>query len=306
MSGTEASRPRSSVVMPTHDRQDLLHRSIGSVRSQTFGNWELIVVDDGSRDDTRRIVSKMGDPRIAYVWQENSGVSAARNHGISLARGEYIAFLDDDDEYLPEHLAVLDRELSALGDPVCLAYTLAYQSEGGERSPIETPVGSRESPIVLGANPETSSIAIHSSLLRHHRFDVTIKRHEDAELWGRIALTAPVVRVEARTAIVHVHPGERLSQGLDAAGLLEMRRTYDYIDSTRSRRVAIPRSAMRRKRRSIELGLAYHYAKEAHRLKSLRTLIRIVRADPRVLRDHRLWKAVGLLSPMSHRSERDV
>lgn len=306
MSVTEAPRPRFSVVIPTHNRQELLHRSIGSVRAQTFGNWELIVVDDGSSDETRRVVSEIGDSRIFYVWQENSGVSAARNHGISLARGDYIGFLDDDDEYLPEHLAVLDRELSARGNPVCLAYTLAYRSEGGERTPIETPVGSRESPIVLGANPGTPSIAIHRNILRHHRFDVAIKCHDDAELWGRIALAAPVVRVESRTVVLHAHPGERLSGGLDVAGLLEMRRTYDYIDSTRSRRVAIPRSAMRRKRRSIELGLAYRYAKQAHRLTSLRTLIRIVRADPRVIRDDRLWRIVRLLGPIGHRSQPDA
>jgi glycosyltransferase involved in cell wall biosynthesis len=306
MTETHTSLPRFSVVMPTYSRQDLLHRSIGSVQSQTFGNWELIVVDDGSTDETRRVVLEMGDPRTSYVWQENSGVSAARNHGISLARGEYIAFLDDDDEYLPEHLAVLDRELRARGDPECLAYTLAYRSEGGERFPVETPVGSRESPIVLGANPATPSIAIHRSILRNYRFDVTIKCHEDAELWGRIALAAPVVRVESRTVLLHVHAGERLSEGLDVGGLLEMRRTYDYIDATRSRRVAIPRSAMRRKRRSIELGLAYRYGTEARRLQALRSLLRILRVDPRVVRDHRFWTAVRLLNPVRHHSRRDA
>ena len=98
--------PLVTVVIPTFDRARLLSRSISSVIAQTFSNWELIVVDDGSTDDTAAIVRQWQNecPTIRYIRQDNQGVGAARNLGVSEARGFYIACLDSDDEYLPIHL----------------------------------------------------------------------------------------------------------------------------------------------------------------------------------------------------------
>lgn len=93
-----------SVIIPTYNRADLLPRAIGSVVNQTFGDFELIVVDDGSTDSTREVVGNFcrADSRIRYIHQENSGSPAApRNVGIQQATGRYIAFLDHDDEWLP-------------------------------------------------------------------------------------------------------------------------------------------------------------------------------------------------------------
>lgn len=99
-----ASSPRVSVIIPTYNRSGYLSQAIGSVVAQTYGDWEAIIIDDGSTDDTATVVVAMGDPRIRYYRQENAGRSAARNRGLELARGEFIAFLDDDDLYLPRKL----------------------------------------------------------------------------------------------------------------------------------------------------------------------------------------------------------
>lgn len=96
-----------SVIIPTYNRADLLPRTIRSVLAQTFRGWELLVVDDGSTDDTHRVVASFQhlDARIKYVRQTNSGAPARpKNTGIRHARGEYIAFLDHDDEWFPEKL----------------------------------------------------------------------------------------------------------------------------------------------------------------------------------------------------------
>lgn len=92
-----------SVVVPTYNRAYCVGRAIDSVRKQTHKNWELIVVDDGSTDDTAAFVSKQygSDPRIRYIHQTNAGVSAARNTGINAARGNFVAFLDSDDVWKP-------------------------------------------------------------------------------------------------------------------------------------------------------------------------------------------------------------
>ena len=97
--------PFFSIIIPTYNRAHVIMRPIDSVLRQTFEDWELIIVDDGSTDDTKSIIESYHDNRIRYVWQENQERSAARNHGIALAKGEWICFLDSDDDYYPNHLA---------------------------------------------------------------------------------------------------------------------------------------------------------------------------------------------------------
>lgn len=105
--------PKVSIITPTYNRTDMLGQAIQSVLDQDFTAWELIVVDDGSRDPTREIVAGFTDPRIRYIYQENKGLPGARNTGIRNARGQYIAFLDSDDLFLShklmEETATLDR-----------------------------------------------------------------------------------------------------------------------------------------------------------------------------------------------------
>ncbi len=100
-------RPAVSVIIPTFNRAELLPRAIESVIAQTHDDWEIVVVDDGSTDDTRAVVGdyarRIGD-RFRSVLQENRGASAARNRGIEASRGSFIAFLDSDDEFIPTKL----------------------------------------------------------------------------------------------------------------------------------------------------------------------------------------------------------
>jgi glycosyltransferase involved in cell wall biosynthesis len=97
--------PRVSIILPTYNRAAFLPQAFDSIRSQTFTDWELIVVDDGSTDETETIVRQWNIPQgIRYVKQANQGPSAARNAGLDLAFGEYIAFFDSDDLWLPHHL----------------------------------------------------------------------------------------------------------------------------------------------------------------------------------------------------------
>jgi glycosyltransferase involved in cell wall biosynthesis len=94
-----------SVVLPTFNRGYCLERAIRSVLGQTYPDWELIVVDDGSTDDTQAVLESFKDPRIrVFRHSVNRGVAAARNTGLAAARGEFIAFLDSDDEWRPDKL----------------------------------------------------------------------------------------------------------------------------------------------------------------------------------------------------------
>lgn len=91
-----------SIIIPTFNRAYTLENAISSVLDQSAANWELIIVDDGSTDNTQKVIEKhLSDERIQYFFQENSGVSVARNKGVELSRGDYVIFLDSDDRFLP-------------------------------------------------------------------------------------------------------------------------------------------------------------------------------------------------------------
>lgn len=104
--------PFFSVVIPVFNRARKLRTALESVLAQTEQDFEVLVIDDGSSDDPASVVAAIADPRMRCVRQENRGAGAARNHGIDLARGRFVAFLDSDDRFLPDHLATMRRLLN--------------------------------------------------------------------------------------------------------------------------------------------------------------------------------------------------
>jgi glycosyltransferase involved in cell wall biosynthesis len=115
--------PFFSIIIPTYNRAEELKRSLESVLSQTFTDFEVIVVDDGSTDNTSATVRSFKDMRVHYIYHQNSERSATRNTGMKAAEGNYICFLDSDDTYLPEHLAVLKATIDDRSQPVAMFKT---------------------------------------------------------------------------------------------------------------------------------------------------------------------------------------
>lgn len=97
-----------SIIIPTYNRANVVSRAIQSVFNQTFQDFEIIVVDDGSKDNTKEVVNRITDPRIRYIYQMNQGSNPARNNGILNAKGNYVSFLDSDDEWMP---TMLEKQL---------------------------------------------------------------------------------------------------------------------------------------------------------------------------------------------------
>ncbi|MEP9410713.1 MAG: glycosyltransferase family 2 protein [Candidatus Brocadia sp.] len=116
--------PKVSVVIPTYNRPEFLSSAIASVLNQTFQDFEIIVVDDGSKDNTPEVVNRLNNKKIKYIRNEiNKGEAGARNTGIMNSNSEYIAFLDDDDEWLPEKLALQVDLLKNSPTKVGVVYT---------------------------------------------------------------------------------------------------------------------------------------------------------------------------------------
>ncbi len=197
-----------SIIIPTYNRAHILPRTIASVLAQTYTNWECIIVDDGSTDNTKELIASYTYPRITYIYQTNAERSAARNNGIRLAQGEYICFLDSDDEYLPEHLEVLEREIFNIKSPIqAMYFTNAVFAQSGSMWKPEFPklrLGYTldymlDNPII------PARVCIHSHILQHIQFREDIVIVEDQVLWSTIAMHYPVYHIREYTVRYHLH-----------------------------------------------------------------------------------------------------
>jgi glycosyltransferase involved in cell wall biosynthesis len=128
-------RPFFSVVIPVYDRADMLGDALHSVLAQSFQDFEIIVVDDGSHDDPERVVRAIDDRRIRFIRQDNRGGGAARNLGIDMARANFVALLDSDDRFLPRHLETMKVLVDGRAD--ILAYAPVIADRGRSRTIVK-------------------------------------------------------------------------------------------------------------------------------------------------------------------------
>lgn len=116
-----------SIITPTYNRALLLPKAIQSITGQTYHNWEFIIIDDGSTDNTEEVVKKyLTDPRVRYIKKENTGGAHSRNYGASLATGDFITFLDSDDEALPRWLETVNSHLQDDTGMACVGAIKAF------------------------------------------------------------------------------------------------------------------------------------------------------------------------------------
>lgn len=180
-----------SVVIPTHNRVDLLPRAIDSVLNQTYKDLEVIVVSDGSIDNTDVLMQKYDrNGRVRYInYTPAKGGNYARNTGINAAKGEYVAFLDDDDEWLPMKI---ERQVALMeaDNEVGLVYTgikCIYVNEGISYSFMPTLRGDLSKKILFrNYIGSTSSVMLRRSLCRACRFDENLQARQDFDLWIKV------------------------------------------------------------------------------------------------------------------------
>jgi glycosyltransferase involved in cell wall biosynthesis len=125
---THNDSPLVSVILCTYNRAHLVKRAIASVLTQSYRNWELIIIDDGSADDTGQVVMPVvkSNPRIMYFYHANQGLARSRNIGITLASGEYTTFLDSDDEYRENHLSIRMKAMENKPSPALIYGGIEY------------------------------------------------------------------------------------------------------------------------------------------------------------------------------------
>jgi len=232
-----------SVIIPTFNRAQLLDRALTSVYAQKpceyFSTIEVIVVDDGSRDNTAALVAEKF-PQANYLYQENLGVSAARNKGLAAASGEWLALLDSDDEWLPHKLATQFSNLNEAGLLVCHTEEIwvrngvrvnqmnKHKKAGGD-------VFERCLPL-CAMSP--SSIVLHRSIFEQvGEFDESLPACEDYDLWLRIAANYKVAYVEEPCIIKYGGHDDQLSRafwGMDRFRVIALAKLLRQASSTDS------------------------------------------------------------------------
>ena len=188
-----------SIIIPTHNRCHLLLRALHSVFAQSYQNFEVIIVDDGSSDATRTLVQTRYH-RCHYIYQPHKGVSAARNRGIQQAKGQWLAFLDSDDEWLPTKLQEQITAVSQQPDYKNRSYRVnamkKHAKSGGWIFEKCLPL--------CAISP--SSVVIHSSVFKHvGLFNESLPACEDYDLWLRICAHYPVLFLER--ALIYKYGG---------------------------------------------------------------------------------------------------
>jgi glycosyltransferase involved in cell wall biosynthesis len=213
--------PRVSVVIPLYNRAHTIERALGSVARQSFGDFEIVVVDDASRDGGAEKIAGF-DPRLRILRHPaNRGAAAARNTGIKAAQGDYVAFLDSDDEWLPEKLGtqmgVLDR---GRHDAAVTAFIL-IDERSGRREVVRAPFrGDPRRSLLLGCavSPGSTLIGRRDYFLDGRLFDEQLRRLEDWDWLLAYVRERDLALIDEPLAIIH---GNAAAHGADVLAALK-------------------------------------------------------------------------------------
>ncbi len=213
-------KPSVSVIIPTYNRGWTLRAAVDSVLTQTYRDFELIVVDDGSTDDTVEILPPYG-PDIQVLRQANAGVSAARNTGVRSAKGAFIAFLDSDDRWFPDKLGVQVDFFASHPEAVICQTEETWIRKGKRVNPKK--VHQKPSGHIFKASLALCLVSPSAVMLRKALFDEiggfdeTLPACEDYDLWLRVSARYPVHLVQTPLIIKNGGHADQLSRmpGLD-------------------------------------------------------------------------------------------
>jgi len=295
--------PAVSVIIPTYNRAHLLNQALDSVAAQTFRDYEIIVIDDGSNDQTRDSVAGRREP-IRYHWQANQGVAEARNHALRLTHSEFVAFLDSDDLWEP---AFLQRAITRLREhpDEALVYT-DFVSTDVDGKPLrghrKTPHGGSVTASLFASTfIHTSAVVARAHIIRDAGgFDGRLTHNEDYDLWLRLSLRHRFGLIPEPLCRRRCHPFSLSRAGCQPETLLTKAELLDsFYQHGGGREWISPKTARRR------LGKLYYTAGKrflkAHRPReAVPILRRAIQLNPLRLRNY-LWY---LLAFIPRRSEK--
>lgn len=207
-----------SVIIPCYNRANVVMHAIESVFQGNNTGAEVVVVDDGSTDNLKQVIERMGNPHVRYIRQDNKGANAARNNGIDHARGEFVAFLDSDDRFLPHHLASSIAALRSSGGPD-VSYARIIVDRGRGKSFIKPPRTIRAAEAMgdyLLADRgfvQTSTVVMKRALAAQVRYDEKLPFGQDTDFAIRLQAAGARFGMQEKPGAVWAdhHDGRRIS-----------------------------------------------------------------------------------------------
>jgi len=287
-----------SVVIPTYNRAELIAQAIRAVLEQTFSDFEIIVVDDGSTDDTADVVGRFQDPRVHYFKKENSERGAARNFGAVRATGKYINFFDSDDLMYPHHLTVAHDFALANGQPEFFNVGYDILDDSGKCLGRETNFNYDLADRLIVTNfLGCDSVFVRQDIFRNNLFneDRRMASSEDWELWLRMISRYPLHSCDTITLALSNHSARSLFT-ISPDKILER-------DTIMTNHLLQDNAFVMKFRKQIPLFkadrftfFALHMALAGNRKKdTLHYLVRSLISSPQVLKRKRFWASLNLM-----------
>lgn len=252
-----------SVIIPLYNKELSIRNTIQSVLDQTFQDFEVVIVNDGSTDSSVAVVESFTDPRIRLIHQKNQGVSAARNKGIKEAKNDWIAFLDGDDLWKDMHLAILRHMIVQYphNKVFCTSYIKSNKEVKGEPDPSLIVIDNYFEEAIRYNFFWTSATCLHHSVFQKVGvFDIRLTRGEDLDMWARIGRAYTFIKSNMVTAIYRTDAENRsiLSFNLDKTRIYH----YDFDSSTTLEETQYYKNEIIRNLRGfIRKGDFYHFIK---------------------------------------------
>jgi glycosyltransferase involved in cell wall biosynthesis len=244
--------PSVTVVMPCYNASSFLLASVGSVRDQTHAAWELVIVDDGSTDDSQQVLQELAlsDSRIRVLQQSKTGAAATRNRALKEAHGDHIAFLDADDTWHPEFLSSMLSALAAhpeAGIAYCGWQNIGLGKQQDEPFvPPEYEDGDKIEFLLGGCRWPIHGALVRSQIIKDAGcFDETLSSCMDYDLWLRIGTIHRLVRVPRVLAFYHHHGGEQITRDRARMALNHWRVQKKYLHANPSVKRSLGRIRIR-------------------------------------------------------------
>lgn len=206
-----------SIIIPLYNKELSIEKTLSSVLDQTYSNFEVIIVNDGSTDNSIKVLEKFSDNRLRIIHQENKGVSSARNNGVKKAVFDWIAFIDGDDLWRKNHLEQLFQMIKSYPSESVFATSFAYSdnreilSNNSSKNPTYKIVRYFEDAIIEPVLWTGIVLVKNSAFIEAGGFNEELNRGEDLDLWARIAKRFSIIKSREITAIYRIEAENRTS-----------------------------------------------------------------------------------------------
>lgn len=276
-----------SIIIPTYNRAHFIEKTIFSLLNQSYADFEIIVVDDGSTDNTEQLISSITDPRIRYYKKENGGASSGRNYGLNFCSGEFVNFFDSDDIAYPNHLQEAFNFITENAAVQIVMFDFEW-GDSGKKDVKEVLMRYKDpNQAILSSNfPSTNCVFLHRAVFKEVRFNEALTIAEDWEFWLKNSVRRKFYLGRVKTSYFVDH-NERSVRNFNLANLLNQKKIL--IESLRADDLFYEKNKSRISEINAHMlsYIAIHAAIEGEKVSVLKLFLSSILLNPKTAFDKR-------------------